>query len=110
MKRDIAERGRDVGSVLRQYERFVKPGFHSFIEPSMMHADIIVPRAGRNHRLIKLIANNILRKLHPGRVMPTPISLLEKDPLALDAHSEDPSPDTSPTDAGSKSSKRTLEL
>ncbi len=32
LRRDIAERGRSVDSVLEQYTRFVKPGFHNFIQ------------------------------------------------------------------------------
>jgi uridine kinase len=44
LKRDILQRGRDVSSVLDQYERFVKPGFHMFISPTMRYADVIVPR------------------------------------------------------------------
>lgn len=31
--RDIAERGRDVNGILRQYETFVKPAFDTFILP-----------------------------------------------------------------------------
>ena len=76
LKRDIAERGRDVASVLVQYERFVKPGYINFIAPSMNHSDIIVPRAGVNHRLIKLIVNNINRKLYPEKkIRSSPVNL-----------------------------------
>ena len=77
LKRDIAERGRDVASVLVQYERFVKPGYINFIAPSMNHSDIIVPRAGVNHRLIKLIVNNINRKLYPEKkIRSSPVNLI----------------------------------
>ena len=38
LRRDIAERGRSVDGVLEQYCRFVKPGFHNFIQPSMNFA------------------------------------------------------------------------
>lgn len=44
LRRDLQERGRDVDSVLRQYHRFVKPGYHTFIAPSMREADLIIPR------------------------------------------------------------------
>lgn len=44
LKRDIAQRGRQVDDVLEQYERFVKPGYHSFVAPTMRFADLIVPR------------------------------------------------------------------
>ena len=38
LRRDISERGRSVDGVLEQYCRFVKPGFHNFIQPSMNFA------------------------------------------------------------------------
>lgn len=44
MKRDIAERGRDVRGVLSQYARFVKPSFDSNVYPTVAHADVILPR------------------------------------------------------------------
>ena len=44
LTRDIAERGRDLEGVLKQYNKFVKPAFEHYIEPSMSNADIIVPR------------------------------------------------------------------
>lgn len=33
VKRDIAERGRDIKGVLEQYEKFVKPAFDDYILP-----------------------------------------------------------------------------
>lgn len=44
LKRDITERGRDLEGVLKQYNKFVKPAFEQFIEPSVKDADIVVPR------------------------------------------------------------------
>ena len=44
LKRDITERGRDLEGVVKQYNTFVKPAFEQFIEPSIQHADIVVPR------------------------------------------------------------------
>jgi len=44
LKRDIAQRGRTVDDVLEQYERFVKPGYHMYVAPTMRHANLIVPR------------------------------------------------------------------
>ncbi|KAJ3071555.1 Uridine-cytidine kinase-like 1, partial [Podochytrium sp. JEL0797] len=43
MKRDIAERGRDMHGVLQQYKKYVKPAFDDYILPTMKHADVIVP-------------------------------------------------------------------
>lgn len=39
LKRDIAERGRNIHGVLTQYRRFVKPAFDEFIGPTMRFAD-----------------------------------------------------------------------
>lgn len=44
LRRDITERGRDIEGVIKQYNKFVKPAFEQYIEPSMRLADIVVPR------------------------------------------------------------------
>ena len=44
LKRDITARGRDIDGVIRQYNRFVKPAFEQYIEPTVQLADIVVPR------------------------------------------------------------------
>ena len=44
LRRDITERGRDIDGVIKQYNKFVKPAFDQYIEPSMRLADIVVPR------------------------------------------------------------------
>jgi uridine kinase len=43
IRRDVAERGRDVNGVIDQYLRFVKPSFDNFVQPSSRYADIILP-------------------------------------------------------------------
>jgi uridine kinase len=43
IKRDVAERGRDINGVIDQYLRFVKPSFDNFVLPSSRYADIILP-------------------------------------------------------------------
>lgn len=63
LRRDLVERGRTVESVLRQYIKFVKPGFEQFVEPSMAHADLIVPRARENAVAIKMLAREIQRRV-----------------------------------------------
>lgn len=57
--RDTQFRGRDVLSVINQYRRFVKPAFDDFIGPAMKHADIIVPRGGKNKIALNLITQNL---------------------------------------------------
>jgi uridine kinase len=48
LKRDIAERGRTVDSVVAQYESTVRPMHMEFVEPSKRYADLIVPEGGEN--------------------------------------------------------------
>lgn len=43
LKRDIAERGRDLDEVLTRYQNTLKPMHEQFIEPSKAFADIIIP-------------------------------------------------------------------
>ncbi|MGQ7946729.1 uridine kinase [Flavobacterium sp. WC2509] len=43
LKRDIAERGRDMNEVLNRYQNTLKPMHEQFIEPTKAFADIIIP-------------------------------------------------------------------
>ncbi|KAM0682934.1 Uridine kinase [Mitosporidium daphniae] len=63
LKRDINERRRDFNGVLDQYNRFVKPSFDDFIQPSVRNADIIIPRGKDNLVAIDLITKHILTKI-----------------------------------------------
>ncbi|PWN45060.1 uridine kinase, partial [Ceraceosorus guamensis] len=62
IRRDIAERGRDVGGVLDQYLRFVKPSYDNFVSATSKYADIIVP-GQRNEVAIDVISQHIKRQL-----------------------------------------------
>ena len=55
LKRDIMERARDIEGVLHQYNKFVKPAFEHYIEPTMSHADIIVPRGEDKYYITALL-------------------------------------------------------
>lgn len=44
LKRDISHRGRDISGIIKQYNKFVKPAFEQYIEPTVQVADIVVPR------------------------------------------------------------------
>ena len=55
LRRDVKERGRDLDSVLSQYEETVHPMFLQFIDPSKRYADIIVPHGGKNRIAIDVI-------------------------------------------------------
>ncbi|MCR3754846.1 MAG: uridine/cytidine kinase [Candidatus Westeberhardia cardiocondylae] len=59
IKRDVHERGRSMNSVIRQYKKTVRPMFLRFIEPSKRHADIIVPRGGKNRVAIDILKAKI---------------------------------------------------
>jgi uridine kinase len=48
LRRDVAERGRTMESVIEQYQNTVKPMHLDFVEPSKRYADIIVPQGGHN--------------------------------------------------------------
>jgi len=48
LRRDIAERGRSVESVVHQYLESVRPMHLEFVEPSKRWADIIIPEGGFN--------------------------------------------------------------
>ncbi len=63
--RDMAERGRSVESVLRQYRTTVKPMHEQFIEPSKKYADLIIPRGGKNTVAIAIL-KNYLKKILDG--------------------------------------------
>lgn len=49
LRRDISERGREIEGVIKQYNKFVKPAFEQYIEPTMRLADIVVPRGACIH-------------------------------------------------------------
>ena len=59
LRRDIVERSRTLDSVILQYETTVRPMYLRFIEPSRLHADIIVPRGGENRIAIDMIKAKI---------------------------------------------------
>lgn len=59
LRRDLTERGRSVESVLAQYTHFVRPMHREFVEPSKRHADVIIPRGGRNQVAIDMIVARI---------------------------------------------------
>lgn len=55
LRRDIAERGRTLDSVIEQYESTVRPMHLEFVEPSKRYADIILPQGGHNPVAIELL-------------------------------------------------------
>ncbi|GMG87330.1 uridine kinase [Biformimicrobium ophioploci] len=63
LHRDIEERGRTLQSVLQQYVQFVRPMYLQFIEPSRQHADLIIPRGGKNEIALDLIRTRLHAQL-----------------------------------------------
>ncbi|MGY0219233.1 uridine kinase [Endozoicomonadaceae bacterium StTr2] len=59
LQRDIISRGRDMESVIDQYMETVRPMYQQFIEPSRQHADLIIPRGGKNKIALDLIKTKI---------------------------------------------------
>jgi uridine kinase len=55
IERDLTERGRSLEAVLDQYKRTVRPMHQEFVEPSKRHADVIIPRGGRNEVAIAMV-------------------------------------------------------
>jgi uridine kinase len=53
--RDMAERGRTVQDVLRQYLETVRPMHLEFVEPSKRWADIIIPEGGENKVALEMV-------------------------------------------------------
>ena len=63
ISRDLIERGRSVDSVLKRYEKTVKPMHLEFIEPSKRYADLIIPQGGENKVGIKVLVSLIKQHL-----------------------------------------------
>jgi uridine kinase len=63
LKRDIAERGRDLNEVLSRYQNTLKPMHNQFIEPTKTYADIIIPNNTYNTVAIDIVRSIINEKL-----------------------------------------------
>ncbi|MCB9521993.1 MAG: uridine kinase [Myxococcales bacterium] len=63
LRRDTIERGRSVEHILGQYEATVRPMHLAFVLPSRRHADVIIPRGGRNQVAINMVADSLQRRL-----------------------------------------------
>lgn len=59
IKRDMAERGRSLDSIIEMYTNIVKPMHEQFIEPTKKFADIIIPEGGSNNVAIDLMTTKI---------------------------------------------------
>ncbi|MEJ2011456.1 MAG: uridine kinase [Anaerolineales bacterium] len=59
LERDIHERGRTVESVINQYQNTVRPMHLEFVEPSKLHADVIIPEGGLNTVAMDMVVARI---------------------------------------------------
>ncbi len=67
LKRDMAERGRTVDSVIRQYSETVRPMYLEFVEPSKRYADILIPGEGKNSEAVDILTARINDMLDDSR-------------------------------------------
>ncbi len=70
IERDLHERGRSIDSVLEQYRRTVRPMHLEFVEPSKRHADVIIPRGGRNQVAIDMVIARVQSLLNVDGTAP----------------------------------------
>ncbi|HKP45780.1 MAG TPA: uridine kinase [Pyrinomonadaceae bacterium] len=63
LRRDIAERGRTLESVIDQYIETVRPMHIQFVETSKRYADVIIPEGGHNLVSIDLLSGKIRERL-----------------------------------------------
>jgi uridine kinase len=59
LERDIAERGRTVPSVIKQYQTTVRPMHMEFVEPSKRYADVIIPEGGFNTAALDMVVARV---------------------------------------------------
>ncbi|XP_060027642.1 uridine-cytidine kinase-like 1 isoform X3 [Erinaceus europaeus] len=101
LRRDISERGRDIEGVIKQYNKFVKPAFDQYIQPTMRVADIVVPRGSGNTVAIDLIVQHVhsqleerklrwdmaaLASAHQCHPLPQTLSVLKSTPQVRGMH------------------------
>ncbi|XP_042786311.1 uridine-cytidine kinase-like 1 isoform X5 [Panthera leo] len=101
LRRDISERGRDIEGVIKQYNKFVKPAFDQYIQPTMRVADIVVPWGSGNTVAIDLIVQHMhsqleerklrwdmaaLASAHQCHPLPQTLSVLESTPQVRGMH------------------------
>jgi len=107
MTRDIAERGRDLQSVVAQYRTTVRPMHQQFVEPSKRYAQIIIPEGGHNVVAIDMISAKVQEILarrrgvdlgaldfHPPRPAAGEVGV--EDSVPADPIRHDPAGETAP--------------
>ena len=63
LQRDVEERGRTMGDVIRQYLTTVRPMHMEFVEPSKRYADVILPEGGHNKIGVEMVIARVILEL-----------------------------------------------
>jgi uridine kinase len=67
LERDVAERGRSMDGVIKQYLETVRPMHLEFVEPSKRYADVILPQGGHNQVGVDMILARVFMELSARR-------------------------------------------
>jgi uridine kinase len=59
LRRDVDERGRTPESIINQYITTVRPGHEQYIEPSRLHANVVLPQGGLDEPAFDLLLARI---------------------------------------------------
>jgi uridine kinase len=59
IRRDIEDRGRDIGSIEEQYRATVRPMHQLHVAPSRRHAHLIIPEGGENAPALDVIVGRL---------------------------------------------------
>lgn len=59
IERDMADRGRTLESIIKQYRETVRPMHIKYVEPTKMYADLIVPEGGQNQIAVDMITSRL---------------------------------------------------
>jgi uridine kinase len=68
LRRDVAERGRSVDSVIEQYLSTVRLMHEEFVEPTKRFADLIIPEGGYNMPTLLERLVTLLREFDPAKL------------------------------------------
>jgi uridine kinase len=72
LRRDVEERGRSTEHIINQYMTSVRPGHQQYIEPSKVHADVVVQHGGLEGAAFDLLLGRVreLTQLARGTILP----------------------------------------
>lgn len=76
LQRDVAERGREMEDIIRQYLATVRPMHLEFVEPSKRYADVIIPQGGHNRIGVEMILARVELELSKRRGPPLAVKPL----------------------------------